>query len=153
MRLFSILVIFVIAFGGAAMLYEQESRKVKGVLTQITELQAQLGDLQAEVNKLRGELEATKLAERRRPGLKEMAASPRRSQPAPAATTSRTEEVTGRDGRALIASDVTSAPPAIRRDAEGEEDPEWSRPTVDAEEYRRESGPQGEKGESVDPYQ
>ncbi|WP_237064694.1 hypothetical protein [Microbulbifer guangxiensis] len=152
MRLFSILVIFVIAFGGAAVLYEQESRKVKGVLTQITELQAELGDLQAEVNKLRGELEAARLAERRRPGLKEMAASPRRAEPTQTVTARRDETET-RQSRALIASDVTTAPPAIRRDAEGEEDPEWNRPTVDAEEYRRESAAENDAAKAVDPYQ
>ncbi|KUJ84937.1 hypothetical protein AWR36_004720 [Microbulbifer flavimaris] len=155
MRVFSILVIFVIAFGGAAMLYEQESRKVKGVLTQITELQAQLGDLQAEVNKLRGELEANKLAERRRPGLREMAAGSRRTQQAQVTNTARERQAPSREERALIASDVTSAPPAIRREDADAEDSEWNRPTVDAEEYRRAdlSGNAGDDTEAVDPYQ
>ncbi|MFC6635505.1 hypothetical protein [Microbulbifer taiwanensis] len=145
MRQFSILVIFVLAFGGAAVLYEKESRKVKGVLTQITELQAQLGDLQAEVNRLNGELEAVKLAERRRPNLKTIA-SRIRSEERPATTATAPAATTG-NARQLIASDVTSAPPAIRgRDGEEADDSGWNKPTVDAEQYQAEQP-------VTDPYQ
>lgn len=153
MRQFSILVIFVLAFGGAAVLYEKESRKVKGVLTQITELQAQVGDLQAEVNRLSGELEAAKLAERRRPKLSTIANRVRRDRNSdrPAANTGDTE-VRRQRSRELRASDVTSAPPAIRRDGESENDADWNRPTVDAEEYRAEASGGGEEP-VVDPYQ
>jgi len=150
MRQFSILVIFVLAFGGAAVLYEKESRKVKGVLTQITDLQAQLGDLQAEVNRLSGELEAVKLAERRRPDLKTIAGRRAEERPAKAATTAaRTAD--SASPRRLIASDVTSAPPAIRARGDEEADESgWSRPTIDAEQYQpADSEPQ----EPLDPYQ
>lgn len=143
MRQFSILVIFVLAFGGAAVLYEKESRKVKGVLTQLTELQAQLGDLQAEVSRLNEELEAAKLAERRRPSLKAIASRIRSSEH-PSATVP--VKSNNKDTNGLVASDVTSAPPAI--DAGGdEEEAEWNRPTVDAEQYRAQQEP------VTDPYQ
>ena len=152
MRQFSILVIFAIAFGGAAVMYEQESRKVKGVLTQLTEIQAQLGDLQAEVNRLNGELEAAKLADRRRPGLKSMAQPVQRAPSASKAQAVAAQEPTVDRERKLIASDVTSAPPVIRRDAETEDEAEWNRPTVDAEQYRNEAV--NSSTEAVaDPYQ
>ncbi|SHG24995.1 hypothetical protein SAMN04487965_3617 [Microbulbifer donghaiensis] len=155
MRQFSILVIFVLAFGGAAVLYEKESRKVKGVLAQITELQAQLGDLQAEVNRLNGELEAVKLAERRRPNLKTIA-SRIHTEDRPAVinrTQARSAEARSHQ---LIASDVTSAPPAIHGRGEDETvgDSEWNRPTVDAEQYQRESADEsGSERAVADPYQ
>ncbi|SDZ78432.1 hypothetical protein [Microbulbifer marinus] len=156
MRQFSILVIFVLAFGGAAVMYEKESRKVKGVLTQITELQAQLGDLQAEVNRLDGELEAVKLAERRRPNLKNIATRVR-TQDRPASTSAAPVRSTdGGKSRQLIASDVTSAPPAIhgRDDEETADDSEWNRPTVDAEQYQGQStGEGGSEQPAADPYQ
>ncbi|WP_444921851.1 hypothetical protein ACJJID_05660 [Microbulbifer sp. CnH-101-G] len=149
MRQFSILVIFALAFGGAAVLYEKESRKVKGVLTQITELQAQMGDLQAEVNRLNSELEAVKLAERRRPNLSTMANRIRResnpSMPPKPVVEKRFEQKRS----ALMASDVTTAPPAIRSgEGQGESD-EWSRPTIDADQYQKEST----EKEVLDPYQ
>ncbi|WP_250462427.1 hypothetical protein [Microbulbifer litoralis] len=160
MRQFSILVVFVLAFGGAAVLYEKESRKVKGVLTQITELQAQVGDLQAEVNRLNGELEAVKLAERRRPHLSTIANRVRRDnrtvRPAEREVDSSRQRRRS-DGRELIASDVTSSAPAIHGD-EGDDsgsDAEWEGPTVDAEQYRSQSQDSGdaEAGQLVDPYQ
>lgn len=155
MRQFSILVIFVVAFGGAAVLYEKESRKVKGVLTQITELQAQVGDLQAEVNRLNGELEAVKLAERRRPNLRTIANRVRRDR----RTTRPEDRGDAANGqrrnpeREIMASDVTSSSPAIRSRADEESEAEWNRPTVDAEQYRAE--PAGGEGDEpvVDPYQ
>ncbi|MCW8127968.1 hypothetical protein [Microbulbifer halophilus] len=151
MRQFSILVIFVLAFGGAAVLYEKESRKVKGVLTQITELQAQVGDLQAEVKRLNGELEAVKLAERRRPNLRTIANRVRRDR-----RTDRGDASNGQrrnPGREIMASDVTSSSPAIRSRADEESEAEWNRPTVDAEQYRAE--PPGDERDElvVDPYQ
>ena len=149
MRQFSILVIFALAFGGAAVLYEQESRKVKGVLTQLTEIQAQLGDLQAEVSRLNGELEAAKLADRRRPGLKNMAQPVQGASSAPVA---RPKESAPARERTLVASDVTSAPPVIRRNEESEDDAEWNRPTVDAEQYRRDAA-EGGTEVAADPYQ
>jgi len=150
MRQFSILVIFVLAFGGAAVLYEKESRKVKGVLTQITELQAQMGDLQAEVNRLNSELEAAKLAERRRPNLSTMASRIRREVPRPAAPKPVVEKRFEKASSGLIASDVTAAPPAIQSGKSGTaDDDEWSHPTMDADQYQGESG--GE--EVLDPYQ
>ncbi|BBM03973.1 hypothetical protein [Microbulbifer sp. GL-2] len=150
MRQFSILVIFVLAFGGAAVLYEKESRKVKGVLTQITELQAQMGDLQAEVNRLNSELKAAQLAERRRPNLSTMASRIRREVPRPAAPKPVVEKRFEKTASSLIASDVTAAPPAIQsgKGSTGDDD-EWSHPTMDADQYRDESG--GE--EVLDPYQ
>ncbi|GAA5526063.1 hypothetical protein Maes01_02652 [Microbulbifer aestuariivivens] len=143
MRFFLILAVFVIAFGGAAMLYEQESRKVKGVLEQVTELQAQMGDLQAEVNRLRGELQAVKLTQQRRLQLNGELARERQArlgavegaEALEGAEDTVRQRPQGPKGRILAASDVTSAAPVIRPG--GEEDPEWSRPTVDAEEYRR----------------
>ncbi|MFS1523361.1 hypothetical protein ACL7TT_04495 [Microbulbifer sp. 2304DJ12-6] len=150
MRQFSILVIFVLAFGGAAVLYEQESRKVKGVLTQITQLQAQMGDLQAEVNRLNSELKTVKLAERRRPNLSTMASRIRREVPGSGAP--QPVVGTGLEGTSsgLIASDVTTAPPAIRsNDGSREDDRDWSHPTVDADQYQGES----EEQEVLDPYQ
>ena len=152
MRQFSILVIFAIAFGGAAVLYEQESRKVKGVLTQLTEIQAQLGDLQAEVNRLNGELEAAKLADRRRPVLKNMAQPVQRTPSTSQPQAVRTQEPAPARERKLVASDVTSAPPVIRRDAESEDEAEWNRPTVDAEQYRSEAAQSGTEA-VADPYQ
>lgn len=155
MRQFSILLVFALAFGGAAVLYEHESRKVKGVLTQITELQAQMGDLQAEVNRLNSELEAAKLAERRRPGLKTIARHLRRdsgtSERAPTSVGSQAV-AQGGQSRQLVASDVTSAPPAINREGSAE-DAEWNRPTMDAETYRSEPGDQQGGSGVVDPYQ
>ncbi|MGL6162714.1 hypothetical protein [Microbulbifer sp.] len=149
MRQFSILVVFTLAFGGAAVLYEQESRKVKGVLTQITELQAQLGDLQAEVNRLSAELEATKLAERRRTELKAVASRVLRDEkPAPKPAV----QVWDSSGK-LIASDVTTAPPAIRGRGEDPEEDEWNRPTVDAEPYQPESAGSQSEQPLIDPYQ
>lgn len=152
MRQFSILVIFALAFGGAAVMYEQESRKVKGVLTQLTEIQAQLGDLQAEVNRLNGELEAAKLADRRRPGLKNMAQPVQRAPSASEVQAVRPQETAPDRERKLIASDVTSAPPVIRRNDETEDEAEWNRPTVDAEQYRREAAESGTEV-AADPYQ
>lgn len=154
MRQFSILLVFALAFGGAAVLYEHESRKVKGVLTQITELQAQMGDLQAEVNRLNSELEAAKLAERRRPGLKTIARHVRRNSGTERASSSVGSQAVaqGSQSRQLVASDVTSAPPAINRE-ESAEDAEWNRPTVDAETYRSDSGDQQGGSGVVDPYQ
>lgn len=141
MRQFSILVVFALAFGGAAVLYEQESRKVKGVLTQITELQAQLGDLQAEVNRLSAELEAAKLAQRRRPDLKTMASRALRDEKPAAQPAVRERDSSGK----LIASDVTTAPPAIRGRGDSQED-DWNKPAMDAEEYQPEQP-------VTDPYQ
>ncbi|MFA0812966.1 hypothetical protein [Microbulbifer epialgicus] len=150
MRQFSILVIFVVAFGGAAILYEKESRKVKGVLTQITELQAQMGDLQAEVNRLNSELEAAKLAERRRPNLSSMASRIRREVPKPVPPKPVVEKRYGKATNGLIASDVTTAPPAIKsNNGNVEQDSEWSRPTMDADRYQEES----DREEVLDPYQ
>ncbi|WP_444884480.1 hypothetical protein [Microbulbifer sp. PSTR4-B] len=151
MRQFSILVIFALAFGGAAVLYEKESRKVKGVLTQITELQAQMGDLQAEVNRLNSELEAVKLAERRRPTLSTMASRIRRESSTSIPPKPVVEKRFEQKRSALIASDVTKAPPAIQSGEEqgGRESDEWSRPTMDADQYQRESS----KEEVLDPYQ
>ncbi|MCO1334962.1 hypothetical protein MO867_11490 [Microbulbifer sp. OS29] len=150
MRQFSILVIFVLAFGGAAVLYEKESRKVKGVLTQITELQAQMGDLQAEVNRLNSELEATKLADRRRPNLSAMASRIRREGNTAVAPKSPVEKRFD-NSRNVMASDVTAAPPAIQSNRRHPEDEsEWSRPSVDADQYQEQSG---EQPAVVDPYQ
>ncbi|WP_323844017.1 hypothetical protein [Microbulbifer magnicolonia] len=153
MRQFSILVIFVLAFGGAAVLYEKESRKVKGVLTQITELQAQMGDLQAEVNRLNGELEAVKLAGRRQPNLKTMASRIRSDEPAAVTGKTQARMVETGKSRQLIASDVTAAPPAIhgRGDDEQADDGEWNRPTVDAEQYQADGT--GAEQPVADPYQ
>ncbi|AWF83466.1 MULTISPECIES: hypothetical protein [unclassified Microbulbifer] len=153
MRQFSILVIFALAFGGAAVMYEKESRKVKGVLTQITELQAQMGDLQAEINRLNSELEAVKLAERRRPNLSAMANRIRREGSGNSAQVAPKPKVEDRfeKSRNLMQSDVTSAPPAIQSNTRSNNDEsEWSRPTVDADEYRGETG---EEPAVVDPYQ
>ncbi|MBB3063206.1 hypothetical protein [Microbulbifer rhizosphaerae] len=149
MRQFSILVVFALAFGGAAVLYEQESRKVKGVLTQITELQAQLGDLQAEVNRLSAELEATKLTERRRPGLKSMASRVLRDEKPADKPAVQVRDSSGK----LIASDVTSAPPAIRGRGEDPDEDEWNRPTMDAEQYQPESAGSQSEQAVADPYQ
>ncbi|AMX02681.1 hypothetical protein [Microbulbifer thermotolerans] len=145
MRQFSILVVFALAFGGAAVMYEKESRKVKGVLTQITELQAQLGDLQAEVNRLSGELEAVKLAQRRHPDLKTISRRIHRSERAASSVSEPARTEAKSHSGKLIASDVTTAPPAIhgRRNVEGE-DSEWDGPTTDAE---------PESQELLDPYQ
>ena len=158
MRQFSILVIFVVAFGGAAALYEHEARKVRGVLSQITELQAQLGDLQAEVNRLNGELEAVKLADRRRPSLKTMASQAHREvTPAVQSRTNKQVTVQGSGhSRELIASDVTSAPPAIHGQGDdGADDTGWSQPTVDADRYRELTEGEGDDAEApvTDPYQ
>ncbi|WP_237055880.1 hypothetical protein [Microbulbifer sediminum] len=149
MRYFPILVFFVLAFGGAAVFYEKESRKVKGVLSQITDLQAKVGDLQAEVNELRSELEASKVAERRRPSLKTISrAGNHRSQ------ATRPGEVresqSGRGDRGLVASDVTPAGPAISREKEEEE---WSRPSVDADQYQPDDGKTATGEPVTDPYQ
>ncbi|WP_346839770.1 hypothetical protein [Microbulbifer sp. SAOS-129_SWC] len=150
MRQFSILVIFVVAFGSAAALYEHESRKVRGVLSQITELQAQMGDLRAEVNRLNSELEAAKLAQRRKPSLNRMASHlNRNSQPATVREQGRVRERV--ENSELIATDVTSAPPAIHGQGDSQEDGEWAQPTVDSDRYREET--EGEKPQVVDPYQ
>ncbi|WP_078083730.1 hypothetical protein [Microbulbifer mangrovi] len=146
MRQFSILLVFVVAFGGAAVLYEQESRKVKGVLSQITDLQAKLGDMQAEINRLNAELEAVKIAERRRPNLNSIASRVLHNEPAaPAPKPAQSQQ------RGLVAGDVTSAAPAIRgRGDEQGEDGEWSKPSVDAEAYEAQSA---QEAPVADPYQ
>ena len=118
MRQFSILLVFLVAFGGAAVLYEQESRKVKGVLSQITDLQAKVGDMQAEINRLNAELEAVKLAERRRPNLNSIANRVLKNEPvAPVSRSVPAQQARG----GLVAGDVTSAAPAIRGRGESEE--------------------------------
>ncbi|MFV8782411.1 hypothetical protein ACNKU7_08305 [Microbulbifer sp. SA54] len=149
MRQFSILVVFALAFGGAAVLYEQESRKVKGVLSQITDLQAKVGDMQAEINRLNAELEAVKLAERRRPNLSSVANRVLHSKAdvQPSAPVSRRAPQT-RESQGFTAGDVTAAAPAIR--SREVEDGEWTKPTVDAEVYESQAG--GEKP-VTDPYQ
>ncbi|MBB5210617.1 hypothetical protein [Microbulbifer hydrolyticus] len=149
MRQFSILLIFVVAFGGAAVLYEQESRKVKGVLSQITDLQAKVGDMQAEINRLNAELETVKMAERRRPNLNRIATRVLNNEPA--ATAPAKAAQTQQERRGLVAGDVTAATPAIRGRGDAEEDGEWSRPTVDAEAY--EAQPSAEARPVTDPYQ
>lgn len=138
MRQFSILLVFVVAFGGAAVLYEQESRKVKGVLSQITDLQARMGDMQAEINRLNAELEAVKMAERRRPNLNNIAArvlNNELARPASAVSASGQlhESAQAGNSRGLVAGDVTTSGPAIRSRGEPADESEWSRPTVDAE--------------------
>lgn len=138
MRQFSILLVFVVAFGGAAVLYEQESRKVKGVLSQITDLQAKLGDMQAEINRLNAELEAVKLADRRRPNLNTIASRVLKNAPAePSAPVS--QPPSGTRSRGLVAGDVTTTGPAIRANKSESDDSEWARPTVDAEAYEVQS--------------
>ncbi|MFD1217825.1 hypothetical protein [Microbulbifer celer] len=148
MRNFSLLVVIVLAFGTAAVLYEKESRKVKGVLSQLTDLQAQMGDMQAEINRLSGELEAVRLAERRRPNLNAVASRVLQREIA------RSDRASGGSEKAprklingLRASDVTSVGPAIRSRDDEEDDSDWSKPTVDAEEF------EAQGRESVaDPY-
>lgn len=148
MRQFSILLVFAVAFGGAAVLYEQESRKVKGVLSQITDLQAKVGDMQAEINRLNAELETVKLAERRRPNLNAIASRVLKNEPAaPISKPAPPQD----KRRGLVAGDVTSAAPAIRGREEPGDDGEWSKPTVDAEAYEVEAG--GEEVPVSDPYQ
>ncbi|WP_299593183.1 hypothetical protein [uncultured Microbulbifer sp.] len=148
MRQFSILLVFVVAFGGAAVLYEQESRKVKGVLSQITDLQAKVGDMQAEINRLNAELESVKLAERRRPNLNGIASRVLKNQPtAPVSKPTPAQQ----QRRGLVAGDVTTATPAIRGRGEPAEDGEWAKPTVDAEAYEPQSAE--EDTAVVDPYQ
>jgi len=153
MRQFSILVVFALAFGCAAVLYEQESRKVKGVLGQITDLQAKVGDMQAEINRLNGELEAIKLAERRRPHLNTIASRVLNDEPAPAAATRPVERAAAKpESRSgFVAGDVTPSAPAIKSHGD-EEDSEWTKPTVDAEVYQAQSGNSGESA-VADPYQ
>ncbi|WP_066963939.1 hypothetical protein [Microbulbifer sp. Q7] len=147
MRQFSILLVFVVAFGGAAVLYEQESRKVKGVLSQITDLQAKVGDMQAEINRLNAELEAVKLAERRRPNLNGIASQVLKNEPvAPVSKPAPTRP----ERRGLVVGDVTSAAPAIRGRGESAEEGEWAKPTVDAEAYEAQSA---DSDAAVDPYQ
>ena len=153
MRQFSILLVFVVAFGGAAVLYEQESRKVKGVLSQITDMQAKLGDMQAEINRLNAELEAVKLADRRRPNLNAIASrvlSNAPVEPSVATGTRRAQPAPTVQNRGLVAGDVTNASPAIRGRGAAPEEGEWAKPTVDAEVYEAQS----ESNETVtDPYQ
>ena len=148
MRQFSILLVFVVAFGGAAVLYEQESRKVKGVLSQITDLQAKVGDMQAEINRLNAELEAVKLAERRRPNLNSIASRVLKNEPAAPVSKPAPSQP---NRRGLVAGDVTSAAPAIRGRGEPADDGEWSKPTVDAEAYEPETDTAEEP--VTDPYQ
>ncbi|WP_043316645.1 hypothetical protein [Microbulbifer sp. HZ11] len=149
MRQFSILLVFVVAFGGAAVLYEQESRKVKGVLSQITDLQAKLGDMQAEINRLNAELEAVKLADRRRPNLNTVASRVLRNAPAePSAPVS--QHAPGVRKRALVAGDVTTTGPAIRANQSESDESEWARPSVDAETYE---GQSEAEAPVTDPYQ
>ncbi|HEY8568288.1 hypothetical protein [Microbulbifer sp.] len=150
MRQFSILLIFVVAFGSAAVLYEQESRKVKGVLSQITDLQAKVGDMQAEINRLNAELEAVKLAERRRPNLNTIASRVLHNEPAkPVATSAAGGSSSSASQRGLVAGDVTASAPAIRG-REAADESEWAKPTVDAE-VRESQAANG--AESVaDPY-
>ncbi|WP_105103963.1 hypothetical protein [Microbulbifer pacificus] len=162
MRQFSILLVFVVAFGGAAVLYEQESRKVKGVLSQITDLQARVGDMQAEIKRLNAELESVKLAERRRPNLNNIATRVLHNEPvkATAASTGGSVEAPSQAGnrRSLVAGDVTASAPAIRARGESGDDSAWSKPTVDAEfdaelsevELRQS---QAGNGTVADPYQ
>ncbi|WGL17313.1 hypothetical protein PVT68_03215 [Microbulbifer bruguierae] len=151
MRQFSILLVFLVAFGGAAVLYEKESRKVKGVLSQITDLQAKVGDMQAEINRLNGELEAVKLAERRRPNLNAIASRVLKNEPVKSAESS-SKATLGKQPANLMTNDVTSTAPAIRGRGESEDEREWSRPTVDAEVYEAHS--QNAAGqEAADPYQ
>lgn len=105
--------------------------------------------MQAEVNRLNSELEAVKLAERRRPNLSTMANRIRResnpSMPPKPVVEKRFEQKRS----ALMASDVTTAPPAIRSgEGQGEGD-EWSRPTIDADQYQKETADK----EVLDPYQ
>lgn len=147
MRQFSILLVFVVAFGGAAVLYEQESRKVKGVLSQITDLQAKVGDMQAEINRLNAELEAVKVAERRRPSLNNIAARVLNNEPVkPVSASGQSSGAAA----SLVAGDVTAPGPAIRGRGESGDDAEWSRPTVDAE-ARESLGADGTEA-VADPY-
>lgn len=155
MRQFSILLVFVVAFGGAAVLYEQESRKVKGVLSQITDLQAKVGDMQAEINRLNAELESVKMAERRRPNLNNIAArvlNKDLAQSASAVSVSGRLQDSAQAGnsRGLVAGDVTASGPAIRSHGEPADESEWSRPTVDAE--MRELQTADEVEAVADPY-
>ena len=150
MRQFSILVVFALAFGGAAVLYEQESRKVKGVLSQITDLQAKVGDMQAEINRLSAELEAAKLSDRRRPQLKAISSRELNKDSAPAtAQRARAAQPTSRSE--FSAGDVTSSAPAIKSRGE-EADSEWTKPTVDAEVYEAQ-GAGSDQSSVTDPYQ
>ncbi|WP_226662046.1 hypothetical protein [Microbulbifer aggregans] len=153
MRQFSILVVFALAFGGAAVLYEQESRKVKGVLTQITDLQAKVGDMQAEINRLNAELEAVKLAERRRPNLGAVANRVLHSKvdTNPSAPVSRPAPQSARKSQEFSVGDVTVSTPAIHGRGESPEESEWAKPTVDAETYESQSG--GTDEPVTDPYQ
>ena len=149
MRQFSILVVFALAFGCAAVLYEQESRKVKGVLSQITDLQAKVGDMQAEINRLSAELEAAKLSERRRPHLNTIAKRVLNNEPVTARAPKPVAKPEPRSG--FAAGDVTPAAPAIRSREDGE-DSEWVKPTVDAEVYEAQNG-KSEQSAVTDPYQ
>jgi len=155
MRQFSFLVIIALAFGAAAVFYEKESRKVKGVLSQITDLQAKVGDMQAEINRLNSELETMKLAERRRPNLNSLAnrvlnpETTRAEKTSPVIDSARSSGARG-SSSGLAASDVTSSVPAIRGRGENPEDSEWSKPTVDAEVYEAQTG---KERPVTDPYQ
>lgn len=150
MRNFSLLVVIVLAFGTAAVFYEKESRKLKGVLSQITDLQAKVGDMQAEINRLNGELEAVKLAERRRPNLNAVANRVLKREVTRSDSAESSVNGARKSASGLTAGDVTSAGPAIRRHGDSQDDSDWNKPTVDAEEYQAQS----EKSETVtDPYQ
>lgn len=119
---------------------------MKGVLSQITDLQAKVGDMQAEINRLNAELEAVKVAERRRPNLNNIAARVLNNQPAKPVSASGQSS----GSASLVAGDVTAPGPAIRGRGEPGDDAEWSRPTVDAE--VRETGGIGETETVADPY-
>ncbi|AQQ67451.1 hypothetical protein Mag101_07220 [Microbulbifer agarilyticus] len=150
MRQFSILLVFVVAFGGAAVLYEQESRKVKGVLSQITDLQAKVGDMQAEIKRLNAELESVKLAERRRPNLNTVASRVLKNESVK--TRPVAQAGAGEQGRGVFTGDVTTSAPAIRGRGESGEDGEWAKPSVDAEVYEAQAG-SGDSAPLADPYQ
>nr|WP_010131345.1 hypothetical protein [Microbulbifer agarilyticus] len=150
MRQFSILLVFLVAFGGAAVLYEQESRKVKGVLSQVTDLQAKVGDMQAEIKRLNAELESVKLAERRRPNLNTIASRVLKNETVKSRPAAQADA--GQQGRAVFAGDVTSSAPAIRGRGEAGDDAEWVKPTVDAEVYKAETRA-GDRAPVADPYQ
>lgn len=162
MRNLTLVLMFAAAISGMAIFYETESRKTRGVLDQMTQMQAEVGDLKAELKRVSAELAEMKLDQRRQGAMKAVVSNTR---PAPAATVTApversTESSAQRKIRRLPEasdkvvrlSDGTDAGPVINSNQADEdaaaEEAFWNAPTVDAERLGEEEAEEA----ATDPY-
>lgn len=158
MRNLTLVLMFAAAISGMAIFYETESRKTRGVLDQMTQMQAEVGDLKAELKRVSAELAEMKLDQRRQGAMKAVVSN---TKPAPVATvTAPVERSSERKARRLPESgdkvvrlsDGTDAGPVIKSNQAEEdaaaEEAFWSAPTVDAERLVEEEAEEA----ATDPY-